>query len=256
MSYLARLKNLKAPEDHPTKPTKPPQMGDGAGFVGFVGYPPGGLEKSRGVLNGAGATPANDDGPQLSQLSQPQTSASNDPAPAPVQPPDWAALDRAYQRHHWGCVVCIAAGRGSGLRCGTGAALWGSFDAVDKPLPVRAQPAPATPQPVATDSPPVAEPTEQEAERTSKRLALFAARGVRGDDAEVLAQRLLMRDREGDRRGGCAECRQLVGIGPGRWRCGDNSHPNVNELAGAWVGAAFVDLRLHRCGGFSGIQHL
>jgi hypothetical protein len=91
----------------------------------------------------------------------------------------------------------------------------------------------------------LAEPNEQEAERTSKRLALFAARGVRGDDAEALAQRLLMRDREGDRRGMCAECRHLVGGGPGRWKCCDTR--TTNDLAGAWVGAAFVHLRLHRC---------
>lgn len=193
--------------------------------------------------------------------NDPATPARHQPAPAPVnslegkEPADWKALDKAYMAHHLSCPACIAAGKGYGLRCGTGAALWGSYDAVDRPTPVRAQPAPA-PQPMATDSPPVAEPTEQEAERTAKRLALFAARGVKGDEAQALAQRLLMRDREGDRRGVCAECRQLVGSGPGRWRCGDNSHPNVNELAGAWVGAAFVHLRLHRCGGFSGIQHL
>ncbi|MGB4061002.1 MAG: hypothetical protein WBK26_12380 [Burkholderiaceae bacterium] len=200
-------------------------------------------------MRGLDALAANDDGPQLSQLSRPQTSASNDPppAPAPVEPPDWAALDKAYMAHHLSCPACIAAGKGYGLRCGAGRALWGSYDAVDMPPPVRAQPASAAPKPVATGSPPVAEPTEQEAERTSKRLALFAARGVKGDEAQALAQRLLMRDREGDRRGVCAECRQLGGTGPGRWRCGDNAHPNINELAGAWVGAAFVHVRLHRC---------
>lgn len=191
--------------------------------------------------------------------NDPATPATHQPAPAPApvnnavnslegnEPADWAALDKAYMAHHLSCPACIAAGKGYGLRCGVGAALWGSYDAVDMPPPVRAQPAPATPQPAATDSPPVAEPTEQEAERTAKRLALFAARGVKGDEAQALAQRLLMRDREGDRRGVCAECRQLAGSGPGRWRCGDSSHPNVNELAGAWVGAAFVHIRLHRC---------
>ena len=48
----------------------------------------------------------------------------------------WEALDRAYQRHHFTCAQCIAAGRSPryGLRCGVGAALWrvyaqASFDA-------------------------------------------------------------------------------------------------------------------------------
>ena len=49
-----------------------------------------------------------------------------------LQPPDpaaidWRELDRAYQLHHIGCAACTAAGRGYGLRCGAGAALWSSY---------------------------------------------------------------------------------------------------------------------------------
>lgn len=79
------------------------------------------------------------------------------------------------------------------------------------------------------------------------RLALFDARGVGVDDAERLADKLLVRDREGDRRGACAECVHLVGSGPGRWRCNDRSPVNVNDLAGAFVGAGFVHQQLHHC---------
>jgi hypothetical protein len=39
----------------------------------------------------------------------------------------------------------------------------------------------------------------------------------------------------------------LVGSGPGRWRCRDGTPNNINELAGAWVGAAFVHHTLHHC---------
>ena len=49
-----------------------------------------------------------------------------------LQPPepaaDWRELDREYQRHHVNCASCIAAGRGYGLRCGTGTALWTAYD--------------------------------------------------------------------------------------------------------------------------------
>ena len=49
-----------------------------------------------------------------------------------LQPPetaaiDWRELDRAYQLHHFGCATCIASGRGYGLRCGAGAALWAAY---------------------------------------------------------------------------------------------------------------------------------
>lgn len=71
-------------------------------------------------------------------------SASNDPTAMadmgiPVTPPapastDWQALDKAYQAHHVNCPTCIAAGKGYGLRCGVGAALWAAYDAADMPL--------------------------------------------------------------------------------------------------------------------------
>lgn len=55
------------------------------------------------------------------------------PPPSPPTPPalthaEWATLNRAYQSHHFGCPVCIAAGKGYGLRCGTGAALHQSYE--------------------------------------------------------------------------------------------------------------------------------
>lgn len=49
-------------------------------------------------------------------------------APEPVT--DWRELARAYLAHHTTCAVCQAAGRGAryGMRCGTGTALWASYD--------------------------------------------------------------------------------------------------------------------------------
>lgn len=49
----------------------------------------------------------------------------------PDDPADWHELDAAYQRHHFNCKTCIAAGRGSryGRRCDTGTALWALYSA-------------------------------------------------------------------------------------------------------------------------------
>jgi hypothetical protein len=184
--------------------------------------------------------------------------ASNDPATlspatAPTEPLDWHALDKAYQAHHVTCPVCIAAGKVDGQRCGTGAALWAAYDQTPKPAPTRAQPAPApappVPKPVAGIHPSLmTAATPDEIKRMVQRLALFAARGLSEGEADRLTDKLLVRDREVfDRRGVCAECVNLKGTGPGRWKCGDTR--TTNDLAGAWVGAAFVHLRLHRCKG-------
>jgi hypothetical protein len=55
-----------------------------------------------------------------------------DPEPDPVPPTDpsaWHELAAAYNVHHFKCSTCIAAGYGAkyGLRCGTGAALWTTY---------------------------------------------------------------------------------------------------------------------------------
>lgn len=47
-----------------------------------------------------------------------------------IDPANWRELATAYHAHHFDCLVCIAAGRGSrfGLRCGVGAALWYAYN--------------------------------------------------------------------------------------------------------------------------------
>ncbi len=39
----------------------------------------------------------------------------------------WLVRDRLYQKHHWQCPTCCAAGQGRGLRCGVGASLWAHY---------------------------------------------------------------------------------------------------------------------------------
>ena len=39
----------------------------------------------------------------------------------------WRELAAVYNQHHFACKTCQAAGQGRGLRCGTGAALWVTY---------------------------------------------------------------------------------------------------------------------------------
>ena len=67
--------------------------------------------------------------PQLRQYKDEiiaHLSAANDPEPSP-NPAAWRELAQAYHAHHFACKTCQAAGQGRGLRCGTGAALWTSY---------------------------------------------------------------------------------------------------------------------------------
>jgi hypothetical protein len=47
----------------------------------------------------------------------------------------WQAAANAYHAHHFGCPVCMGAGRQPGVlpRCGDGAQLWQAYQ--DHPLP-------------------------------------------------------------------------------------------------------------------------
>lgn len=83
-----------------------------------------------------------------------------------------------------------------------------------------------------------------ELETCAARLVRFTDKGESLDDAERLADRLLIRDREGDNRRLCLECAHLHGAG--RWRCG-NWHRA--ETGGTSIQEELV-LMLQRCNGF------
>ena len=71
---------------------------------------------------------------ELIESLQAEQAAPPPPTPAPaLTHAEWAMLDKAYQSHHQTCAVCIAAGKGYGLRCGTGAALWANYDQSSEP---------------------------------------------------------------------------------------------------------------------------
>lgn len=76
------------------------------------------------------------------------------------------------------------------------------------------------------------------------RLARFTDKGVSYDEAERLADVLMIRDREGDDRRLCLECHHLQGFG--RWRCGNWQAADVARQGLA----RDLALMLQRCGGF------
>ena len=94
-------------------------------------------QKTAGVTakpsTGAGWTPVTPVTPQNrytgKAIVQPPIPAANDPAMA-----DWKTLDRAYLAHHVQCPQCMAAGRGYGQRCGTGATLWRRYQTAPYPF--------------------------------------------------------------------------------------------------------------------------
>lgn len=84
----------------------------------------------------------------------------------------------------------------------------------------------------------------------SVRLARFTDKGVSHDDAELLADKLVHRDREGDDRRLCLECAHLQGFG--RWFCGNWQ---AADMARDGLARDLV-LILQRCGGFAARQEL
>lgn len=87
--------------------------------------------------------------------------------------------------------------------------------------------------------------TGREIDSFSARLARFIAKGVGKEDSEWLADRLVIRDRDGDGRRLCLECSNLRGGWP--WRCGNWQ---VADLGAAEIPGDLVHL-LQRCNGFS-----
>ena len=76
------------------------------------------------------------------------------------------------------------------------------------------------------------------------RQALFQQRGISTQDAERLADKLVARDRDGDDRRLCLECRHLRGDGP--YRCGNARAAGLQpDLPREWVSV------LQRCHGFN-----
>ena len=87
--------------------------------------------------------------------------------------------------------------------------------------------------------------TGAEIDRFTGRLALFTAKGLSPNDAEVLADKLLIRDRDGDDRRACLECAYLSGWA-GRRQCRGLQYAG---MGGPQASAGQVAM-LQRCNGF------
>lgn len=74
---------------------------------------------------------------------------------------------------------------------------------------------------------------------TAARLAQFSDKGASHDEAERLADKLVIQDREGDDRRLCLECAH-------RWKCGNWQAAEVSRVG---LERDLV-LMLQRCGGF------
>ena len=89
--------------------------------------------------------------------------------------------------------------------------------------------------------------TGREIDTFTGRLALFTAKGLTPNDAEVLADKLMIRDRDGDDRRVCLECSHL--------RC-QAGHSHCLGLRYAGMGGSLVlsgqIAMLQRCDGFNG----
>ena len=83
------------------------------------------------------------------------------------------------------------------------------------------------------------------------RLHRFTDKGLTHTDGEVLADRLVIRDRETDDRRSCRECRHLSGFGHTSWRCGNWQAAGIAVCArDARLPAALVS-QFQRCDGFT-----
>lgn len=79
------------------------------------------------------------------------------------------------------------------------------------------------------------------------RVGLFLRRGIDATDADDLAERLHLRDVQGDDRRLCAECAHLVGRA-GAWRCGSARAAGLaSDLPAEMVTMA------QRCAGFQAV---
>lgn len=84
----------------------------------------------------------------------------------------------------------------------------------------------------------------QEIDTFTARLARFTDKGASLEEAERLADKLVIRDREGDDRRLCLECAHLKGQNP--WGCGNWRQAGVCDAALA----RDLVLMLQRCEGF------
>ena len=167
-------------------------------------------------------------------------------APA-VPAPSMREAHDAYLAHHWRCPTCSAAGQGYGQRCAEGAQLWDAYN--DAAKRERAEREAAKRQRPTYELPKLGlrlignnyvPANEQELARMLARVQRAERLGLSAREADALADRLHLRDRDRDDRHLCAECRALRADGNG-WHC---------TALGQRIPTAWVTQQLQRCPDF------
>ena len=89
------------------------------------------------------------------------------------------------------------------------------------------------------------------------RMHKFTDKGLARNDGEVLADRLVRRDREQDDRYVCLECQHFTGHGAESWRCGNWQAAGIALRPRDAQLPADLVVQLQRCDGFSlfGVDH-
>ena len=89
------------------------------------------------------------------------------------------------------------------------------------------------------------------------RLHKFINKGLARNDGEVLADRLVLRDRDQDDRRVCLECQHFAGHGAESWRCGNWQAAGIALRPRDAQLPADLLVQLQRCDGFSpfGLEH-
>lgn len=217
MKWLSRLKKSSIDaEMNATEPTKPIQRDEAVGFVGFVAPILAPIQKFDG-------NPA----------------PANDPTPTPIKVQALPLVDSAG-----GEVINIGTIRPSGLS----PALLAASLALDAQIHAAGT---LTGGPDRHCWPNSTAMNSAEIDTFTARLARFTDKGVSHSDAERLADKLVMRDREQDDRRLCLECTHLGGYGTSSWRC-DNW-----QRAGVAIRARDAQLpvdlvqQLQRCDGLT-----
>ncbi len=83
------------------------------------------------------------------------------------------------------------------------------------------------------------------------RLSRFTSKGVNQSDAESLADKLVIRDRDSDDRTLCLECTHLGGYGQASWRCANWQMASVAIKSRDNQLPADLVLQLQRCAGMN-----
>ncbi len=83
------------------------------------------------------------------------------------------------------------------------------------------------------------------------RLSMFSSRGLTLDEAEKLADSLVLRDRQKNHSQHCLECRHLIGQASSTWRCGNSQFSEDCNCTRANLLLSGLTNSLQDCAGFT-----